>query len=108
MISDACFSGGLFRTRSAFEASPPAIQEVYRLPSRKAMTSGTLTEVPDESAFLHYLIKRLEENTTPYLTAQELFVSFRTAVINNSRNVPQFGEIQDAGDEGGDFVFWRR
>jgi hypothetical protein len=108
LISDACFSGGIFRTRSAFSSAPAAIQEMYRLPSRKAMTSGTLTEVPDESVFLKYLIKRLEENTNPYLTAQELFVSFRTAVINNSRNVPQFGEIQDAGDEGGDFVFWRR
>jgi hypothetical protein len=38
----------------------------------------------------------------------DLSVSFKAAVINNSRNAPQFGEIQDAGDEGGDFVFIRK
>jgi hypothetical protein len=27
------------------------------------------------------------------------------AVINNSRVIPQFGVIQDVGDEGGDFIF---
>lgn len=105
LISDACFSGGIFKARSAFAESPPSIQEVHRLPSRKAMTSGILTEVPDESVFLRYLVKRMEENDKAYLTAEELFVSFKSAVINNSRNVPQFGVIQDAGDEGGDFVF---
>jgi len=108
LISDACFGGGIFKTRSAFSVSPPSIQEVYKLPSRKAMTSGTLTEVPDESVFLKYLVKRLEENSEKYLTAEKLFVSFKDAVINNSRDVPQFGEIQDAGDEGGDFVFIKK
>jgi len=34
----------------------------------------------------------------------------RQAVINNSPNgqVPQFGEIRETGDEGGDFVFVKR
>jgi uncharacterized caspase-like protein len=108
LISDACFSGGIFRTRAAFSNAPPAIQELYQLPSRKAMTSGTLTEVPDESVFLSYLIKRLKDNKEKYLTAEGLFTSFKQAVISNSRQVPQFGEIQDAGDEGGDFVFVRK
>jgi hypothetical protein len=27
------------------------------------------------------------------------------AVINNSSAVPQFGVIQEVGDEGGDFIF---
>jgi hypothetical protein len=82
-----------------------AVNKLYELPSRKAMTSGTMTEVPDQSAFLKYMIDRLDKNTEKYLSSEQLFSSFRIAVINNSNVVPQFGEIKDVGDEGGDFIF---
>jgi hypothetical protein len=85
-----------------------AIQKLYELPSRKAMTSGTLTEVPDKSVFLQYLTKRLIENEDKYLPSEQLFFSFKPAVLNNSINVPQFGEIKDTGDEGGDFIFVKK
>ena len=105
LITDACFAGAIFKTRSAFGDAPKAIEKLYELPSRKAMTSGTLTEVPDKSAFVDYLIDRLSENSEKYLSAEQLFSSFRIAVINNSDVVPQFGEIRGVGDEGGDFIF---
>lgn len=105
LISDACFSGGIFKTRAILDDAPPSVAEVYKMTSRKGMTSGTLTEVPDESPFLKYLVKRLNENNQKYLPAEILFTSLKTAVINNSKQVPQYGEIQDAGDEGGDFIF---
>lgn len=108
LIADACFSGGIFKTRKAFADAPKSIQKLYELPSRKAMTSGTLQEVPDKSVFLLYLNKRLVENTQPYISAEELFGSFKIAVLNNSPNVPQYGEIKDTGDEGGDFVFVKK
>ena len=76
--------------------------------SRKAMTSGTLEEVPDRSVFLEFLLKRLQVNEKKYLSASELFSSFREAVLNNSPNIPQYGVIQDTGDEGGDFIFVKR
>ena len=82
-----------------------AINKLYDLPSRKAMTSGILTEVPDESAFLRFMVKRLVENNEKYLTSGQLFSSFEIAVSNNSNSVPKFGVIQDVGDEGGDFIF---
>lgn len=107
LIADACFSGGIFKTRSAFSATY-AIEMLYQMNSRKAITSGTLTEVPDKSAFFQYLIKNLRENTSEYISAEELFSKMRMAVINNSENVPQFGTIQNVGDEGGDFIFIRR
>ena len=56
LVADACFSGGIFKTRSAFGTPPAATNALYNLPSRKAMTSGTLTEVPDKSVFVEYLI----------------------------------------------------
>lgn len=109
LISDACFSGGILKERAIFNNSR-AILEVYKLPSRKAMTSGTLNTVPDESVFMKYLIKNLMQNQSPLLSADQLFRDFKTAVINNSPNgqVPQYGPINQAGDEGGDFVFLKR
>ncbi len=108
VISDACFSGGIFKTRAGIADASRAVQELYGLPSRKAMTSGTLTEVPDKSVFLEYFVKRLEDNTNPFLSADQLFASFRAAVMNNSPNTPQYGVIFEAGDEGGEFIFVRK
>lgn len=109
LISDACFSGSIFKTR-AIEMAPKDVQELYKLPSRKAMTSGAMKEVPDKSVFMQYLVKRLNENTDKFLPSEQLFASFKAAVINNSPNgqVPQFGEIREAGDEGGDFIFIKK
>lgn len=110
LISDACFSGGIFKSRNAMDGANRAIKELYELPSRKAMTSGTLKEVPDQSVFIEYLVKRLKQNTEKYLSAEQLYSNLRIAVINNSANgqVPQFGEIKESGDEGGDFIFIKK
>lgn len=108
LITDACFAGSIFKTRAAFSKSELAVSKLYELPSRKAMTSGTLTEVPDQSSFLKYMIERLNLNREKFLSSEQLFSSFRIAVINNSNAIPQFGEIKDVGDEGGDFIFIHR
>ena len=108
LITDACFGGSIFKTRSVSMEVSRAIQMLYELPSRKAMTSGTLTEVPDRSSFVKYLIERLDENTEKCLSSEQLFSSFRIAVINNSDVVPQYGEIKNVGDQGGDFIFIRK
>ena len=106
LVSDACFGGSIFKTRATFSDASTAINMLYELPSRKAMTSGTLTEVPDQSAFIKYMVERLMNNTEKYLSSEQLFSSFRLAVINNSGGVvPQYGEIADVGDQGGDFIF---
>ena len=106
LITDACFGGSIFKTREVTtEINEYGVAKVYQLPSRKAMTSGTLTTVPDESKFMKYLIKRLDENTSKYLTTRQLFFSVETAVLNNTSTVPQLGVIQETGDEGGDFIF---
>ena len=108
LISDACFSGGILKTRNALANVPTGIMSLYNMPSRKVMTSGTLTEVPDESIFMKYLLKQLEENQDQYVSSEQLFSKIKMAVLNNSKTVPQFGTIQDTGDEGGDFIFIRK
>jgi WD40 repeat protein len=107
LIADACFAGSIFKSRSVSEQNR-GIERLYNKPSRKAMTSGTLEEVPDVSVFLRYLKKNLEQNQEDFLPSEQLFYGMKSAILNNSNNVPQFGEVKDSGDEGGDFIFVRR
>jgi hypothetical protein len=110
LIADACFSGGLFRTRAAFKGESKLESTLFQMTSRKAITSGTLTEVPDDSVFMKYLLKNLESNQRRHLTSQDLFSTFKVAVMNNSvlNQVPQYGVVQGSGDEGGDFIFVKK
>ncbi|MFN3667133.1 MAG: caspase domain-containing protein [Sediminibacterium sp.] len=108
LISDACFAGSIFKTRSVTTLDARKFHELYRDKSRKAITSGNLSEVPDKSYFLEYLIRVLEDNEQDYLPASSLFARIYEPVLNNSPTIPQFGVIQGAGDEGGDFILIRR
>jgi hypothetical protein len=106
LISDACFGGSIFTQSRSINDASQGIKKLYDLPSKKAMTSGTKKEsVSDESAFLKYLVIRLVDNKEKFLPSGLLFSSFSIAVMNNSSTVPQYGVIQDVGDEGGDFIF---
>jgi hypothetical protein len=109
LISDACFSGSIFKTRSVdLTKANDFIKKKYQLASRKAITSGTLKTVPNVSVFIKYLVKNLSENKEQYLTSSQLFQSLEAPVGNNAPSVPQFGVIQNVGDEGGDFIFIKK
>ena len=108
LIADACFSGGIFKTRSALNNASVDIANQMKRSSRKAMTSGSLTTVPDKSVFMRYLLKTLNENENKYLASEDLFDAIRTAMRNNAGTKPLYGEIQNVGDEGGDFVLIKR
>ncbi|MEN8155831.1 MAG: caspase family protein [Bacteroidota bacterium] len=109
LIADACFGGSIFATRAAFGEKEKTYKALYEMPSRKAMTSGLKNEeVPDQSAFTKYLIKKLKSNNDTYLSSEQLFSSFRKDVINNSDATPKYGEIKKVGDEGGDFIFLKK
>lgn len=107
LITDACFGGSIFKTR-AVSTVILRFNEVYRDNSRKALTSGNLTEVPDKSVFLKYLLKSLDENNDVFLPASALFARIYEPILNNAPTTPQFGVVQGAGDEGGDFVFIKK
>lgn len=110
LISDACFSGGILKSRdvSDIRNAPADVILLYKHPSRRAMTSGSMSTVPDQSVFFRFLMATLESNTEKFLSSQALFDHIRKAVINNSLTVPQDGVILDTGDEGGDFIFIRK
>lgn len=107
LISDACYGGSIFspKSRTISKDAPKFVQQLYDLPSRRAITTGALKTVPNESVFFKYLIKSLKNNQNKYLTARKLFNQLFEPVGNNSDNTPQYGPIFKVGDEGGDFIF---
>lgn len=106
LITDACFSGSVFKTRGIGENAPAALKEMDQKISRVAITSGNDTEVPDESVFMKYLVKALNENKDKYLTAQKMFVNqIIEAVMTETKTEPRYGTLELAGHVGGDFIF---
>jgi hypothetical protein len=108
LITDACFGGSIFKTRAVEAEMAMKIYQMYKDPSRKALTSGNLSEVPDKSVFLDQLIKKLGENEDDFLPVTNLYTRIYEPVANNTSTIPQFGVIQESGDEGGYFIFVRR
>ncbi len=109
LITDACFSGSVFKTRSLGNDAPPAMREMSEKISRVAITSGNDSEVPDESVFMKYLIKALSENKDKYLTAQKMFITqIIEAVMTETKTEPRYGTLELAGHVGGDFIFVKK
>ncbi|MES2828452.1 MAG: caspase family protein [Bacteroidota bacterium] len=109
LITDACFSGSVFKTRGISDKAPTAIKELDNKITRVAITSGNDTEVPDESIFMKYLIKALSQNKEQYLTAQKMFINqIIEAVMAESKTEPRYGTLELAGHVGGDFIFSRK
>jgi tetratricopeptide (TPR) repeat protein len=109
LITDACFSGSVFKTRGIPSSAPAAIKELDNKISRVAITSGNDTEVPDESVFMKYLIKALSENKEKYLTAQKMFINqIMEAVMTETRTEPRYGTLELAGHVGGDYIFTKK
>lgn len=110
LISDACFSGSIFEfaKRNVTNTSLKVTKKLLQKKSRKAMTSGLNKSVPDESMFIKYLLKELENNDRPYIRAGELYNEIREAVMSNTDNNPQYEIIKNANHEGGEFVFLKR
>lgn len=110
LISDACFSGSIFEIdRNPFKNANEAIQKLYNKTTRVAITSGENETVPDNSVFMKYLIKQLEDNKNKYLRATTLLDDIKEPVMINSpnRQEPLWGRIRESGHVGGDFIFVR-
>ena len=116
LISDACFSGDIFRGNTLsvpFEESEKYYGEVYKLPSRQALTSGGVESVMDggqegHSVFAYYLLKYLDANANKYFDAGSLFNNLKIPVVNNSEQTPHLESIKNTNDEGGQFIFMKK
>lgn len=105
LIADACYSGTIYTARGYLENASPAIVDLMRSRSRKAITSGGTTEVADESKFAQVLVEQLRTNTEQYLPSLQLYNMIQKPVLANSLTSPRWGPISNVGDENGDFVF---
>ncbi|MBI2969023.1 MAG: caspase family protein, partial [Bacteroidetes bacterium] len=116
LISDACFSGDIFRGTTVsipFEESDRYFRLVHSKMSRQAITSGGIEPVMDggrdgHSVFAYYLLKELKNNQSKFFDASQLYSNIKIGIINNSTQTPQFNPIRDVGDEGGQFIFIRK
>lgn len=57
---------------------------------------------------MKYLLQQLESNDNTYLPSDDLYHEIRLKMKNNATTVPEYGEIKDTGDEGGNFVYIQR
>ncbi|MCX6335397.1 MAG: caspase family protein [Bacteroidia bacterium] len=113
LVTDACFSGDIFRGTTMtipYENSTKYYQKVYSLNSRKALTSGGVEPVLDKgkeghSVFAYYFLQALDKNTEKFFDAGQIFESLKIPVVNNSSQTPLYSPIRNAGDEGGQFIF---
>jgi len=116
LISDACFSGDIFRGQAMqkeFEDVPRYYREVNATPSRKAITSGGIEPVMDggsdgHSIFAYWLLKTLNDNQKQWFDATELYGAIEIPVMNNSEQRPEFHPIKNLGDAGGQFIFRKK
>ncbi len=116
LVSDACFSGDIFRGNTLsvpFEESEKYYTEVNAKKSRQAMTSGGIEPVMDggkegHSVFAYYLLQALNENTSKYFDAYQLYSKIKIPVVNNSEQTPNFNPVKNTGDEGGQFIFIKK
>lgn len=105
LIVDACYAGSLFgRTRGALNEESP---------SRWAFTSGDIEKVWDgqpgeNSPFAKYLISCLRQNTKRKLHASELISNVKASVMRNTNQTPKGDPLQNVGDQGGVFIFYKK
>jgi len=113
IVADSCFSGTLLRgdASAALDERNALILRIAARRSRTIMTSGGLEPVVDDgdgkhSVFAEAFLGALSSNRD-LLEAGRLFVQIRDHVAARATQTPQYGPIQSAGHEGGDFIFVR-
>ena len=112
VVADSCFSGTITRGLKIQSRTPEWLSQIVKKKARTALSSGGLEPVADtgsgnHSAFAYAFISLLEENDG-VLDASQLFSKLRPKVMVNATQTPEYGNIHQAGHDGGDFLFVRR
>jgi formylglycine-generating enzyme required for sulfatase activity len=111
LVADSCFSGTLFgRSRAMPPIDNQFYARLYAKQSRWGLTSGGTEPVADRgkaghSIFAYHFIGLLKENPEPYLIPTQIYDRIAPVVANNASQTPRSEPLQNAGDEGGQFVF---
>lgn len=108
LVADACFSGSLFSEQKRGYA-----ENVEKYKSRWGLASGRLEEVSDgqtgtNSPFAQSFLKYLKENEKDKVAVSELVQFVKVKVAEVSDQTPIGNPLRTTGDEGGEFVFYKR
>lgn len=115
LIADSCFSGDLTRnnsnTNETKNFNDKYFNITYERKSVQVLTSGGIEPVSDigsvlgHSVFAGYLIKALKNNNNLFVDVSQIFDEIKVPIANNSDQSPILKPIQEANDEGGQFIF---
>lgn len=108
LVADACFAGSLFNDQKRGYAD-----NVEQFRSRWGLASGRLEVVSDgtegkNSPFASNFIKFLKENTKDKIAVSELVQYVKMQVAEESNQTPIGNPLKGAGDEGGEFIFYKK
>lgn len=109
LVADACFSGSLFATTTRGTYSDHI--EKYR--SRWGLASGRLELVSDgtsgtASPFAQSFIDFLNTNQSSKVAVTDLIQYVKKKVTELTEQTPIGNPLKGVGDDGGEFVFYRR
>ncbi len=108
LVADACFSGSLFS-----EQTRGYVENVEQYRSRWGLASGRLETVSDgaygnNSPFADAFIEFLKTNSKEKIAVSELVQYVKVTVADRADQTPIGNPLKSLGDEGGEFVFYRR
>ena len=108
LVADACFSGSLFA-----ESTRGYAENVEKFRSRWGFASGRLEVVSDgtlgdNSPFARNFIQYLKENQQEKFAVSELIQQVKLKVAETTNQTPLGNPLKNAGDEGGEFIFYKR
>lgn len=108
LVADACYSGSLFNNSSRGYA-----ENVERFRSRWGLASGRLEVVSDgsigqNSPFATVFIDYLKKNNEDKIPVSEIVQHVKIEVAEISDQTPIGNPLKDVGDEGGEFIFYRK
>ncbi len=108
LVADACFSGSLFN-----ETTRGYAENVEQYRSRWGLASGRLEVVSDgtqgkNSPFARNFISFLKSNPKDKIAVSELVQHVKIQVAEETNQTPIGNPLKGAGDEGGEFVFYKK
>ena len=108
LVADACFSGSLFAP-----ANRGYSENVEKFKSRWGLASGRLEFVSDgalgtNSPFSQGIIQFLMTNKQAKVPVSDMVQYVKKKVAETTDQTPVGNPLKVAGDEGGEFIFYRR
>ena len=111
VVADSCYSGTLTRSANIGLRSGDQYKRMAKKWARVAMVSGGLEPVSDKggghSPFAKAFLDVLRGNDS-ILDGTELFTKMRRPVMISANQTPEYSDVRNAGQDGGDFLFVKK